>query len=100
MTLEECLDANFKFKIGDVLIHRAALIAKVKKKDQIEEVIGQYPFHRRLFVTERHVQQCAGGIQKNYTVASCDHNGEVSGKFLLTEIELDYFPKENTRTAW
>lgn len=91
----EFLDATCKFQIGDILIHRAALATPNKsKREEIGKIIGQYPFHERLFVTERRLHQCSGGVQISYVLAAVDHNGQVRNALHLHEVELALFPAE------
>lgn len=68
---------DFKYQIGDILIHRAALAECVAAA-----AAGQYRWPAALLVVERNGQQCPGGVQLHYTFS-----GE-AGPRRLNEIEL------------
>jgi len=76
------LDKFFKFKIGDIVRMRL---------QQAEE---RYP--RRVFILGRLLQECPGGIQKNYKIEGFDwKNGQCLWTVLEEQVEA--IPEEEKK---
>lgn len=71
---------NFKFQIGDHVVHSIALIDELQKSkfDTSRPTIGR--------IVERHSQECYGGVQLSYGVRFLLSPGPLS---MITEPELE-----------
>ena len=87
------MEIEFKFKIGDLVVHkahaRALALANATKRRDIS--FGPTDKQIVLIVTDVLSQQCSGGIQKQY---NCRRASEVDigDAVVLHEIELELAP--------
>lgn len=101
MELTEMMDQLCKFKIGDLVSHRAAF----KFKPEAEDGDIWEEETERFFVGGRFVEQCYGGIQAHYHVRPVSRRGAIATQFIrVTEVEIEaaepFKPRKPRTPRW
>ena len=90
---------EFTFAIGEFVatkegVESCALGKAALSESEVKYLksVGRVPIPIRLFILERHLQECPGGIQRSYLCRYMTWEGYKKETF--NEIELTVYPKE------
>lgn len=89
---EPALNLNdvFKFKIGDVVRHRISGMAEDPPEGERTRYFSSSTDRKtRFIILERILQECHGGIQRNYNCRAVGSEGQMADKCInASELEL------------